>query len=158
MILKLETDKTSCFVGEPLVATYKLFTRLKSESKLTGNPSFNGFSVIDLTKPDASGYTKQQLNGKEYNVYTIRKAQLYPLQDGNIELGSAELENNIQFIKEEYVDQRSNSVFDLFDDFAQATVPAEGIINQQVNLRSKPLMITVKPLPEVNKPVFLKAL
>jgi hypothetical protein len=32
-------------------------------------------------------------------VYTIRKAQLYPLQDGSIELESATLDNSIQFLK-----------------------------------------------------------
>jgi len=152
MQLRLETDKTSCYVGEPIVASYKLYTRLKSESKLTENPSFNGFSVIDLTKPDITGYTKQRLNGREYNVYTIRKAQLYPLQAGNIDLESAELENNIQFIKDEYVRNRGNDVFSLFDDFAGAAVPAEGVINEKVSLKSKPVSILVKPLPEANKP------
>ena len=152
MQLRLETDKTSCFVGEPIVATYKLYTRLKSESKLTQNPSFNGFSVIDLTRPDISGYTRQKLNGREYNVYTIRKAQLYPLQPGNIELEEAELENNIQFIKDDYVNKRNNDVYGLFDDFTDAMVPPEGMINQTVNLKSKPVTILVKPLPEANKP------
>lgn len=152
MILRLEVNKTSCYVGEPIIATYKLYTRLKSESKLSENPSFNGFSVIDLTGQDISGYTREKLNGREYNVYIIRKAQLYPLQSGSIELEAAELENNIQFIKEEYINNRGNSVTDIFDDFAQATVPAEGIINQKVNLRSKPVTIEVKALPELNKP------
>lgn len=35
MQLKLQTNKNTCFVGEPIVATYKLYTRLKSESSLT---------------------------------------------------------------------------------------------------------------------------
>ena len=153
MILRLEVDKKSCYVGEPVIATYKLYTRLKSESKLTENPSFNGFSVVDLTSQDISGYTREKLNGREYNVYTIRKAQLYPLQPGNIELESAELENNIQFIKDEYLNRRANDVTDLFDDFTQATVPAEGTINQTVNLRSLPVTIEVKALPETNKPL-----
>lgn len=152
MQLKLETNRTSCYVGEPVVAAYKLYTRLKSDSKLSQNPSFNGFSVIDLTRPDYTAYTKGKLNGREYNVYTIRKAQLYPLQPGNIELEVAELENNVQFIKDEYVSKRSNDVFGVFDDFAGAAVPPEGIVNQAVTLKSQPVTILVKPLPETNKP------
>ncbi|MBC7866264.1 MAG: BatD family protein, partial [Gloeobacteraceae cyanobacterium ES-bin-316] len=35
MQLKLQTSKTSCYVGEPIVASYKLYTRLKSDSKLS---------------------------------------------------------------------------------------------------------------------------
>ncbi len=156
MQLRLETDKTSCYVGEPVVASYKLYTRLKSESKLTQNPSFNGFSVIDLQQPNITGYTQEKLNGKEYNVYTIRKAQLYPLQAGNIELEPAELENNIQFIKEDYANRSPNDVFDMFDDFAQSAVPADAVINETVSLKSKPVTIVVKPLPETNKPASFK--
>ena len=152
MQLRLEVDKTTCYVGEPVVATYKLYTRLKSESKLTENPSFNGFSVIDLTRQDNSSYTREKLNGREYNVYIIRKAQLYPLQAGQVELETAALENNIQFIKAEYINSRNADMFDLFDDFSQATVPAEGMINQTVTLKSKPVIIDVKPLPEKEKP------
>ncbi len=152
MLLRLETDKTSCFVGEPIVATYKLYTRLKSESKLSENPAFNGFSVIDLTNPDMESYTRQKLNGREYNVYTIRKAQLYPLQFGNIDLESAELENNIQFIKDDYINENGGNLYNLFDNLGTTMVPQEGIINQAMILKCKPVTILVKPLPESGKP------
>ena len=152
MELRLETDKTTCYVGEPILATYKLYTRLKSESRLTGNPSFNGFSVVDMTGPDISSFSKQKLNGREYNVYTIRKAQLYPLQAGNILLEPAELENNIQFLREEYGNNQSNDLIDLFDNFSQASIPSRAVINQIATLKSKPRNILVKPLPEANKP------
>ncbi|CAN5730594.1 BatD family protein [soil metagenome] len=152
MIMRLEVNKTSCYVGEPVIATYKLYTRLKSESKLSENPSFNGFSVIDLTSHDISAYTREKLNGREYNVYTIRKAQLYPLQSGSIALEPAVLENNIQFIKDEYLDKHRNNLTGLFDDFTEASVPAEGVINQSVSLTNKPVTIEVKALPELSKP------
>lgn len=152
MMLKLQVDKSSCFVGEPIVATYKLYTRLKSDSKLTENPSFNGFSVIDLTNQDIDDYTREKINGREYNVYIIRKAQLYPLQPGNIELETAELENNIQFIKDEYASSYGNDISDIFNDFSLATIPADGIINQTVNLTSNRVSIEVKALPENKKP------
>jgi hypothetical protein len=48
IFIKVDVNKNSCYVGEPVVVTYKLYTRLKSESSITKNPSFNGFSVIDL--------------------------------------------------------------------------------------------------------------
>lgn len=151
MQLKLELDKTSCFVGEPLIATYTLYTRLKSESKLTQNPSFNGFSVIDMQQTDNMGYSQKKLNGKEYNAYTIRKAQLYALQPGDIEIESAELENNIQFIREEYAD-KLGGVNSLFDDFTRSLIPPDAVINQTVPLKSTAVKVHVKPLPEENKP------
>ena len=48
LFIKLDVSKTSCYVGEPIVASYKLYTRLRSESTITNAPSFNGFSVSDL--------------------------------------------------------------------------------------------------------------
>ena len=155
IIVKLETDKTTCYVGEPVVATYKLYTRLKSESNLTKNPSFNGFSVIDLQQPGNTSYRTERLNGREYNVYTIRKAQLYPLQSGNLELEPAEIENNVHFIKAEYLNRQRSTMNDMFGDL-DATIPAEGIEDHKITLQSKPLSILVKPLPDADKPASFK--
>jgi hypothetical protein len=152
MFLKLDLDKTSCYVGEPVIATYKLYTRLRSESNLVKNPSFNGFSVIDLQQPSTSSYTREKINGREYNVYIIRKAQLYPLQSGELELEPAELENNIAFIKEEYLNRQNNLPGNLFGELDESNVPAEGIENRRLTLRSKPVTITVKQLPAANIP------
>ncbi|HQW92329.1 MAG TPA: BatD family protein, partial [Ferruginibacter sp.] len=132
MFLRVEVDKQSCFVGEPVIATYKLYTRLKSESNLVKNPSFNGFSVLDLQLPnDMGGYSIEKFDGREYNVYNIRKVQLYPLLPGNLELGTAEIENKIIFIKAEYANQQSGGMNDVFRDFANAAIPAEGIEEQK---------------------------
>lgn len=148
MFIKLELDKTSCYIGEPVIATYKLYTRLKSESNLVKNPSFNGFSVIDLQQPDNLSYKRETVNGREYNVYTIRKAQLYPLQAGNLELEPAEIENNISFIKEEYAKRQNDLMSDVLREFEEATIPAEGIETRKLTLRSKPAFVLVKALPE----------
>jgi hypothetical protein len=137
MQLRLQTDKTSCYVGEPVLATYKLFTRLQSESNVSKNPSFNGFSVIDMMDQlDQSPYNHESINGREYNVYVIRKAQLYPLQAGSIELEPATLDNKITFVKNE---NGNNTMFE-----------------ENVSLTSKPLTIQVKPLPEAGKPENFK--
>ncbi|MGF2414702.1 MAG: BatD family protein, partial [Ferruginibacter sp.] len=156
MFIKLDIDKTSCYVGEPIIATYKLYTRLKSESNLIKNPSFNGFSVIDLQQPDNVNYSRETINGREYNVYIIRRAQLYPLQAGNWELEPAEIENSISFIKEEYARRQNNLMSDVLREFEEASIPAEGIENRKLILRSKPTVVTVKALPDANVPVWFK--
>ncbi|MEO7445800.1 MAG: BatD family protein [Ferruginibacter sp.] len=146
MVLRLQTDKTSCYVGEPVVASYKLYTRLKSDSKLTKNPSFNGFSVIDLQAPATTAFSQEVLNGRPYNVYTIRKTQLYPLQAGDISLESASVENNVQFIKEGSASSGNRGIF-------EDLLGAQGeVITQTVTLNSKPVVINVKPLPAEGKP------
>ena len=156
MFVKLEVDKTSCYVGEPIIATYKLFTRLKSESNLIKNPSFNGFSVIDMQQPDDMSYHTEKMNGREYNVYSIRKVQLYPLLPGNLELGAAEIDNNVHFIKAEYASQKQDVFNDMFSDMPNTTIPPDGVVNQKIILQNKPVSILVKSLPDLNKPAAFK--
>ena len=152
IFIKVDIDKTSCFVGEPIVVTYKLFTRLQSESNITKNPSFNGFSVIDLSQPGSTAYSVQKLHGKEYNVYTLRKAQLYPLQAGAMEVETAEVENNIHFIKEDFLKKNAADLNGL----SLNGLPPEAMLIQKVTIQSKPILINIKPLPDTNKPVTFK--
>jgi hypothetical protein len=152
IFIKADADKTSCYVGEPVVVNYKLYTRLKSESNITKNPSFNGFSVVDLSQPGRPYYATEKLNGKEYNVYTLRKSQLYPLQAGAMEAEIAEVENTIHFVKDDYVKSHRGSSDALLDDLGFGGLPADAMYDEKVTLQSKPLIINVKPLPDTNKP------
>lgn len=156
IFLKVIASKTTCFIGEPIVVTYKLYTRLKSESSVTKNPSFNGFSVIDLMAPGNTNYSIEQLNGRDYNVYTLRKSQLYPLQAGSVELESAEVDNTIHFIKEEYFNNQRNEIEEFFGNLIPSAIPQEGILEEKLTLQSKPATINVKPLPESEKPLSFK--
>lgn len=150
IFIKVDVDKTSCFIGEPIVVIYKLYTRLKSESNITKNPSFNGFSVIDLSQPGSSYYSIEKLNGREYNVYTLRKSQLYPLQAGAMEVETAEVDNNIHFVKEEFIKTHGGN--GIVNDWGLNGVPQEAMQDEKVTLQSKPVVINVKPLPDTNKP------
>lgn len=151
IFVKTGASKTSCFVGEPVVVTYKLYTRLKSESNIIKHPSFNGFSVIDLMTDPNINYVAEKLNGRDYNVYTIRKAQLYPLQAGAMELETASVENDIHFIKDAYI--KSTQQADMFGNRIAAALPAAAFVDEKITLQSKPVTIIVKPLPEADKPV-----
>ena len=157
IFIKVSVSKNSCYVGEPIVATYKLYTRLKCESSLTQNPSFNGFSVIDLQQPDINNSTIERLNGREYYVNIIRKAQLYPLQSGVLNLESAEVENSVRFIKDEYMQSQRGNKFEAFRNFMQGNIPASSVVSEKVTVKSDPTTITVKPLPEEKKPTSFKS-
>jgi hypothetical protein len=153
MFVRVDVNKTSCFVGEPIVATYKLFTRLKSESNIIKNPSFNSFSVVDMEQQNGQNYQTEKINGREYNVYTIRKTQLYPLQAGTFTLEEAEVENVIHFIKEEYIKNREQN---FFDDFGQNPLPPEALEDYKIVLKNNMVNITVKPLPLTTMPSNFK--
>jgi BatD DUF11 like domain len=154
LFVRVQVDKNTCYVGEPIVATYKLYSRLSSESRVTKRPSLNGFSVYDMIDPGTDAVSVEKLNGKSFTVHIIRKTQLIPLQAGNIDLDPVEVENTVHFVKGAGRQERrrsGNSLRDLFDQLSDDNdVGPE--LDENVTVDTKPLAITVKPLPEENKP------
>lgn len=98
LFIKVIVSKEKCFVGEPILVTYKLYTRLQSESKLLKQPDFNGCSVIEMTSTDIEA-EKEVIGGKVFRSYIIRRVQLVPLQEGDMALGAATIDNTISFYK-----------------------------------------------------------
>jgi hypothetical protein len=149
LLVKLEVSKTTCYLGEPLIATYKLCSRVKSESRVTKRPSLDGFSVYDMVPPEGNNQTVEKINGKEFNVHIIRKVQLYPLQDGTFVLDPTELDNTVHFIRVDGSGGKNQQ--QLMDDYMNGY--AGGALEEQrLTLASKPATITVKPLPAEGRP------
>ena len=156
MQLKMLVNKTSCYVGEPIVATCKLYSRLESESKVVERPTFSGFSVFEMVQPEQGSVTRESLNGRPFNGYLIRKAQLYPLQSGDLSIEPVELDNSITFFREGKSSRSpapAGSVFDqvmrdFMGDGEGGGVPEK----HQINLSTDSVVIHVKPLPEAGKP------
>ncbi|HXB05478.1 MAG TPA: BatD family protein [Puia sp.] len=154
LFVKIQVDKNTCYVGEPIVATYKLYSRLSSESRVTKRPSLNGFSVYDMVDPASDPVSVEKLNGKDFTVHIIRKTQLIPLQAGSIDLDPVEVENTVHFVKGSggrEPRRNGNTLRDLLDQMSdESNLGPE--IDENVTLDTKPVTITVKPLPEENKP------
>jgi hypothetical protein len=158
LFIKIDVSKKSCYVGEPVIATYKLYTRLKSESNVLKAPSFNGFSVSELEMPDNSYQLRtEKYNGRDYNVYTLRKVQLYPLQSGKLSLEPVEVKNTVTFLKAEYAGKRRGDFFyDMLRDFADETAPGDATEQQLITITCDTVNIIVKPLPDANQPAYFK--
>jgi hypothetical protein len=150
LLVRLDVSKTTCYAGEPIVATYKLYSCLKSESRVTKRPSLSQFSVYDMVQPEANNPTIEKLNGKLYNAHIIRKVQLYPLQDGSFDLDPVELDNTVRFLRLEGGANKT-SMQQLLDDYMNGVTNGK-MEEQQISLASKPVTITVKPLPAAGKP------
>lgn len=144
LFIKVYTNKTTVYEGEPIVATYKVYSRLDMTAGVTKRPSFSGFSAFDMEEPSQSG-TLEKFNGQNYMGYTIRKVQLYPLQSGQLVLEPVEVDCDIKFLK---LDRASQPSFNQND-------PA----NQQQThfiLKSQAIKINALPFPEQNKPADFK--
>ncbi len=151
LFVKAFVDKQTCFVGEALLASFKLYTRLESESKILKRPSFNGFSVIDLEEPEAGLFTKEMLNGRMYNCYLIRKVLLFPLQSGELSIEPVEINNLVHLIK---VGNGKNWVDELVEKMKDSDVNSDHIIKQQVITQTPELKIKVLELPKIQPDNF----
>ena len=152
--IKVDVSKKDCYLGEPIVATYKLYARLRSDSRVTKHPSLNGFSVYDMIDPSNDRVTVEKINGKNFSVHIIRKTQLIPLQSGDITLDAVELDNNIYFIKADAASPKnSDPGFGGLLDRLFEPEPSGTPFTQHILLESKPVTIHVKTLPEEGKPM-----
>lgn len=150
IIIRLEVNKRSCFVGEPILATYKLCTRLRSKSKVVKQPQFSGCTVVELTGEEQDQHI-EKINGIDYNVFIIRKVQLVPLETGTLVLPQTSVENKVSFYDAGHLSYR-----DLY--YGNPTVPIE---EQVVTLQNKTETVEVKalpPFPVVGNTVFSGAI
>lgn len=155
LFVKSECDKSECYVGEPIVATYKLYSRLQSQSRVSQFPSFNGFSVFDMMDPGSSKQYKEEIDGKEFTVNYIRHAQLFPLQPGEFTIDPVVVDNNVVFLKKTGTPQPGSG--DSFEDIIREFFndqPLGETEEHRVALSSKPINIKVKPLPEDGRPAY----
>jgi hypothetical protein len=152
LFLKLVVDRTTCYAGEPVLATFKLYSRLESKSDIIKNPGFYGFTVHDMVNLADKMMTTENINGKIFDVHTIRKVQLYPLQEGRFTIDAMEVQNRVEFsrslVNKKTEQQIVEGVLGKNDDDA-ATEDKEIV---ETSMSTGPVTINVKPVPLKNKP------
>ena len=141
LFIKVIPSKTTCYEGEPIMVTYKVYTRLDVDNaSVTRRPSFSGFSAYDMEEPNQP-FEMDELNGKRYHSWSIRKVQLYPLQGGQLTLDPVEVDFNIRFAKGDMVASHT------YDPYSPGS-----FTNVQYTLKSPAISITALPLPAEGRP------
>ena len=150
LFLRCIPSKKSVCVGEQVVLTYKLYTKVPVSSvSVSKMPSYAGFWTKDIS--DNSGKLKQSseyVNGIEYTTAEIQKVIIVPQRSGNLTIDPMTMECIAQ-IRTERSSRRSMDPFEAFfnDPFFN-----NNITNVQKELSSQSLSIDVKSLPENGKP------
>jgi hypothetical protein len=106
-----------------------------------------------MADPESEQAHYEKLNGKEYNVYLLRKVQLYPLQEGKYELEEIQVDNTVSFIRESFA-RDQNTLNGILRAFGEEGLGPGAWVKEQVSLSSQPQVITVKPLPDVKQPAL----
>ena len=150
LFLRCIPSKKSVYLGDQVVLTYKLYTKVPVSSvSVSKMPSYAGFWTKDIS--DNSGKLKQSseyVNGIEYTTAEIQKVIIVPQRSGKLAIDPMSMECIAQ-ISTQRSQRRSMDPFEAFfnDPFFN-----NNITNVQKELSSQSLSIDVKALPENGKP------
>lgn len=152
LYLKVMVNKRSCYIGEPVVATFKLYSRLLSKSDIVKNPGFYGFSVQDIVNLDDRISNTETIGGKKFEVHTIRTVQLYPLQAGVFVIDPMEVMNKIEFSKSVVHKKVEQVISEGVPEKREDNDDDNNTVTYESNASTEKISIHVKPYPEKNKP------
>lgn len=142
LFVTVDVNRRSTYLGEPIVATLKLYTRVSianfEDSKF---PPFNGFWSQEIETTPNIEFQRENVNGKIYNVGIIKKYLLFPQKNKSLEIDPFELVVLYQ--------QRVNRSQSIFDDFFGS------VETYRKKLVSKPITVNVMDLP-ANAPETFK--
>lgn len=151
LFLKVIPSKKSAYVGEQVVLTYKLYTKVPVSSlSVEKMPSYAGFWTKDVTDNNGGALrqSSEYVNGVEYTVAEIQKVIVVPQRSGALTLDPMSIECIAQ-VRTESNNRRSMDPFDIFfnDPFFN-----RNIVNVKKQLSTSTLTMDVKSLPENGKP------
>ncbi len=138
VLIVASVDKTNVYKGEPVLVTYKLYTRVAMNAEGQKMPSFAGFWTQRLNV-DANRWLREEYNGKLYDACPIAEYLLFPQQSGKLTIDP--LEMSVVARLQVKNPRRGHDPFaDFFD------VPQIQEVRRVV--RSREINLNVKPLPE----------
>lgn len=158
VFIKVIVDNTHPYVGQQITASYKLYARLPMNMNLTQLPSLNGFWSEDFNIPMPPKPTVEKINGKEYQVFLLKKSALFPQHAGSLILDPAKAAGIVRVI------EQSKSQNSLADDpgfgslFMNDPFFNNGYFSRyqyrdvRTELSSKPVTINVQELPVTGQP------
>jgi hypothetical protein len=95
MFLRTVVDKKTAYLGEQVTVTIYLYLRgqLGDTPSITREPTLDGFWSNDLLPMQRSlSSARQEIQGRVYNAYVLRRFAAFPLRPGTLEIGPPAVE------------------------------------------------------------------
>ena len=151
LFLKMIPSKKTAYVGEQIVLTYKLYTKVPVSSlSVSKAPSYAGFWTKDISDNNGGSLrqSSEYVNGVEYTTAEIQRIVVVPQRAGALNLDPMSIECVAQ-IRTQSNNRQSNDPFDIFfnDPFFN-----RNITNVRKELSSNTFTMDVRNLPENGKP------
>ena len=137
IFVRVYLNKNSAYIGEQIIATVKLYTRVGISGFDEINfPAYDGFFSQEIPTSNNINFKRENVDGNVYNVGVLQKMILYPQRSGKLKIKPF----TISVVVQKRV--RAVSFFD------------SGYRNVKTKLKSNALSVNIKPLP--NKPAGFK--
>ena len=135
IFLKMELNRSKVVVGEPIIATLKLYQRVNIGGfENVVFPTFNGFWSQEIEAPTNIEFSREVYDGQIYNSALLRKFVIIPQHQGQIKIDPAEMVCLVNI----RVSSGGTSIFDgFFDDYRT--------VRKKVS--TGPMTVDVSPLP-----------
>ncbi len=135
IFMTMTLDRTNVVVGEPVIATLKLYQRVNVAGfENVSFPSFNGFWSQEIEAPTNIEFSREVYDGQIYNAALLRKFMLIPQQEGMVKIDPAEMTCLVNI----RVSSGGTSIFDgFFDDYRTV----------RKKVMTQPVTMNVSPLP-----------
>ena len=151
LFMKVMVDRKTCYTGEPVVATFKLYSRLESKSDIVKNPGFYGFSVHDLVNLSDRFVVTENIGGKTFDVHTVRKVELFPLQAGQYTIDPMEIRNTVKFSRSGVYRKAEQEIVEGVN-IETSSQPGDNAYVFETEMRTEPVTIDVRPVPVKGRP------
>ncbi|MAT39462.1 MAG: hypothetical protein CL946_07640 [Ectothiorhodospiraceae bacterium] len=148
--MRAVADKRTAYLGEPITVTYKVFSRVNFQfGEIVKLPRSIGFWAEEFEIDQPNRYPIEVIDGKQYQVLSIKRVQYFPTQSGELFIEPFEVSSVVRVRQKR---RSSNNQIDRFfsDPFF------DRYQNVEYTLRSQRLKIDVKPLPEAGMPESFK--
>jgi hypothetical protein len=137
--LRLSLSTREVYVGQPITATLKLYTRINlSGINELKYPDLKGFLREDIETPPLKSLESEVIDGVQYGTGVLQRFVLYPQISGELLIDTVQITALVQ--------QRTSGNDPFFNDpffdnfFSNVTTVA-------MKVSTKPVIIRVKPLP-----------
>ena len=138
VLIVATVDRTNVYKGQPVLVTYKLYTRVAMNAEGQKMPSFAGFWTQRLNI-DSNRWLREEYKGKLYDAWPIAEYLLFPQQSGVVKIEPMEM-SVVARLQVKNPRRGHDPFADFFD------VPQIQEVRRVV--RSEELTLNVKALPE----------
>jgi hypothetical protein len=156
VFLKAVVNNSNPYQGEGILLTFKLYTKIPiaqvatnlNSTALVSSP-YQGFWSQSLTKDNSKfNQSKQTIDGQQYVVADIYSVVLYPVKSGKLVIDPREVE----CVAQVKTKAKSRTGDPFFDDFFNDPFFNNSVATVEKILKSNPVTVNVRPLPEDSKP------